>query len=359
VTTAVGITNQALQMFGSRTTIASLSENSNEAIQASLSIYTIRDALLRMAPWDCATNFANLIYITSAPGTPENTTAGPTTWAKGVPPPQWAYEYQYPADCIRMLRVVPQFVTGFAGGIPITPVVTGYLPFLMAGPAVKFKIGVDQFFAATAAAIAAGGTGHAVGDIITLAGTPTNTAPIGAPAQVRVTAVAAGVITAATVVGSLQQITPADEVISGSYFSAPTNPVAQGSTTGSGIGATFNLTMNTKSDQRVIFTNQQSAIACYVKQITDPNVMDPQLLSAWIAALAGKLSYQLNGDKQTANMMIGQANALILAARVSDGNEGLTINDHTPDWIRTRGYAWGEAANDTIPIDWGGVFPYF
>ena len=44
-----------------------------------------------------------------------------------------------------------------------------------------------------------------------------------------------------------------------------------------------------------------------------------------------------------------------------DGNEGLTINDVTPDWIRIRGiyftenysgpYGWG--------YDWGSLWPAF
>ena len=89
---------------------------------------------------------------------------------------------------------------------------------------------------ATISAVAAGGTGHAVNDEITLTGGTF-------PTVVKVTAHSGGVITAASV------ITP------GSYTSNPTNPVAQASSTGSGINATFNLTMN-------------AGVACSVKNAT-------------------------------------------------------------------------------------------
>src|SRR5205823_957486 len=130
----------------------------------------LRDQLLRMAPWNCATNFANLALITATPGTPENVNQPAiTTWAKGLPPPPWAYEYQYPVDCLRPLWIIPQFTTGYASGTPITTAITGGTASFWTGPPIKFKVAIDQFLPVTAATVAAGGTGHAVGDVITLA----------------------------------------------------------------------------------------------------------------------------------------------------------------------------------------------
>src|SRR5262245_12550586 len=192
MTTLVSITNEALQKMGTQTTVSSMSENSNEAIQANLVISDLRDRLLRMAPWNCAAFCANLTYITSTPGPPANATAGPETWEPGQPRPPWAYEYQYPVDCLRPMWVVPQFTTGFAAGVPITTAVTGGVPTYWNGPAVRFVVGVDQFFGVTAAAVAAGGTGHAVGDVITLAGTPAGSAPIGAPVKLTVATIGGG-----------------------------------------------------------------------------------------------------------------------------------------------------------------------
>lgn len=78
--------------------------------------------------------------------------------------------------------------------------------------------------AVTVTAVAAGGTGYAVNDTVTLAG-GTNTTP----AVLTVTAVSGGVITSASIT------TP------GSYSALPTNPVAQATTSGGGSGATFTM----------------------------------------------------------------------------------------------------------------------
>ena len=113
--TPTTIANQALSSIGNRSTIASLAEQSNEAIQANMHFNNTRDELLRMAPWDGAFNSNVLQLITATPGTPENPTNAPLMWNKTLPMPPWAYEYTYPADCLRACYVIPQFMTGFAG----------------------------------------------------------------------------------------------------------------------------------------------------------------------------------------------------------------------------------------------------
>src|SRR5215469_14797056 len=250
MTSEVDIANRALSAIGTRSTIASLAEISNEALNAQLLIEALRDELLRMAPWNCATNYNNLALISAAPGTPENPTSGATVWSKGIPPPPWAYEYAYPSDCLRALWIVPQFATGFASGFPITTAVTGGVPQFWNGPPVRYKVGVDQIDPNT----------------------------------------------------GLPPVPPA-------------------------VG----------NDQRVIWTNQQQAILVYIRRITDPNVMDDQFQEAWVASLASRLCIALTGDKALANLQIQRANSSIMAARGTDGNEGLTVNDVTPDWIRMRG----------------------
>ena len=104
MTTKTDIVNLALQAFGSRTTVTDaelLANGSNEAIQANLTYNNTRDSLLRMAPWDFATATLNMSLISATPGTPENTSPATNLWQPGQPPPPWAYEYQYPADCLR------------------------------------------------------------------------------------------------------------------------------------------------------------------------------------------------------------------------------------------------------------------
>jgi hypothetical protein len=263
MTAVVDIANRALSSIGTRSQIADLGEDSNEARNCKLLLEPLRDELLRMAPWSCAFNFKNLSLICSAPGTPENPTAGADTWQKGIPPPPWSYEYAYPSDCLRCVYVVPQFTTGFTSGVPITTAVTGGAPAFWNGPPVRFKIAVDQ---------------------------------IGIDGK----------------------------------------PAADG------------------LDQRVILTNQEQAILAYVKRVSDPNVWDDQFQQALVAALAGRLVISLTGDKGLAQMKMGEANQYITLARQGDGNEGLTVNDVTPDWIRTRGIsyqAWEFSPN--IMFDWG------
>lgn len=150
----VDIANRALS--GLRTEIASFSEDSVEARAVSLHFGPTRDALLRMAPWNCATNTNLLALICAAPGTPENPTLVAATWSKGTPPPPWAYEYAYPADCLRPLWIIPQQTTGWTDSIPITTAITGGPPQFYVGAPVKFKVAIDQI-GASGLPVATGG----------------------------------------------------------------------------------------------------------------------------------------------------------------------------------------------------------
>jgi len=382
MTANLDIANRALQFFGSRTNMSSAeftNQTSNEAIQAQLIMFKLRDELNRMAPWNCTRKYANLVYITSQPGTPENSAAASPFWVPGMPPPQWSYEYQYPSDCVRPRSIVPQY-TSLAGGTPIYPLgtVTGFSPIGWSGPALKYEVASDQFFPVTAAAVASGGTGYVVNDTITLVqpsfsfqqgsfpsgGPPftTFTMPVGAPAVLTVTGTGGGgAITSVSVVNQIFD-EPTGTVVGGSYFSTQ-NPtgVGQQFSSGAGTGATFNLTFGTQGGQRVILSNQESAILCYNTRVTDPNVMDEFFQDAWIAVLAARLVFQLSGDKALANQALSTANHIIAEARIADGNENLTVNDVTPDWMRARGNFGGPNWEYTpnMSFDWGSFYsPY-
>lgn len=360
MTSEVDIVNRALQAFGHRTTVTAAelaNETSNEAIQANLSRNRVRNQILRMAPWDCAFNYRNLTYITSVPGTPENSSPATQLWEKGQPPPPWGYEYQYPVDCLRACWIVPAFQAGFAGAVPITTAVTGGAPAFWQGPPVKFKIAIDQFYPVTAAAVASGGSGYAVGDLITLEGFAQGDPPIGAPAVLQVLTAPAGVVGTVSVVNQVMGQASNDPQ-GGSYFETQTNPVAQGSTTGSGTGATFNLTFGSQADQRVILTNQEYATLAYVKEVTNPNVMDELFAEAWVQGLGATLCLALTGDKNLAGGCVERANAKIIEARKADGNEGLTVNDVTPDFIRVRGIDRPDllVGGMGASFDWGGLY---
>ena len=340
----VGIVNLALQKLGTRTTVtaAELSGNtSNEAIQANIAIAQTRDELLRLAPWQCARGVIDLTYITSLPGTPENqsTPANLNQWTPGLPLPPWTYEYAYPTDCLRALWIVPQSNPGVVG-VPVYPTTTatGYASTWQGAP-IKFDLGNDNFYAVTAAGVVTGGTGYLVGDLITLALGPVTSAPIGMPAQLQVTAVSGGVITGVSVVASIYG---EDTPQSGAYFLPLTAPQAQGSTSGSGTGATFSLTYTTQGNQRVILCNQEYASLSYIRRVTDTNVMDSLFVRAWYHILGASIAMALTGDRLLANNLIQIANGMIAEARAVDGNEALTTNDVTPDWLRARGIIYGE-----------------
>lgn len=351
----LAIGNRALQVVGTRTTMTSAeftNNLSNEAIQLNLIFNTYRRQLLRMAPWNCGLKTANLQYITSAPGTPENTSAATTLWVPGQPPPPWAYEYQYPEDCVRACWLIPATQTGFSGGVPITTAVTGGAAAFWRGPPVVFKVQTDTFVAATTAAVVNGGIDYVVGDQITLAIGPNTSPPIGAPAILQVTGASGGVITG---LGIVPSIYGEDTPQSGAYFSPQTASQTQETTTGIGSGAIVTLGgWTTPAPQRIIITNQEFATLNYMQDVTDPNIMDDLFQEAWVKVLGSGLVMALTGDKKLANMLIAEANRMIEIARVPDGNEGLTVNDVTPSWIRVRGlYQDVETTGPYSGFDWG------
>jgi hypothetical protein len=383
MTTATDIANWALKVPGTRTNVtdAELAGNStNEAIQINLTIDNVRRRLLRMAPWNHGMKTANLIYITSAPGTPENTMAATTLWSPGQPAPPWCYEYQFPVDCLRMCFVIPSTQTGFAGGIPITTAVTGGAASFWQGPPVKFKVQNDTFVPVIAASVVSGGTGFAVGDIAfgpgmlnpTTGQQPTaaqGLQPVGGPVQLLVTAVGVGgAITTVSVISQVlnTQTAPPQPGIAlapitgGSYFAQLPNPVPMSFTTGAGSGATFNLTYSSPSNQRVVLTNQEFAIGSYIQDITDPDTMDANFIETWAKALGAEITIPLTGDKKLANMAIQEVNNSILWSRANDGNEAFTVNDVTPDWMRIRGIDFPQPYSGPYTgFDWGGMYPIF
>lgn len=102
-----------------------------------------------------------------------------------------------------------------------------------------------NIFSATSAVVSAAGSGYAVGDTITETGG---------------TAILQPVFTVATLSGSgVATVTVAHP---GAYTTKPTNPVAQGSTSGIGTGCTLTITYNdpTSSDYRAIFTDQAGGL---------------------------------------------------------------------------------------------------
>lgn len=361
MTSEVDIVNRALQVLGTRTTVTSselANETSNEAIQVNLILAPYRDQLLRMAPWNCGISYINLSYLTSSPGTPENTSPATNLWTPGQPAPPWSYAYMYPDDCVRAAFVIPSQQTGFAGAVPITTAVTGGAPAFWQGQPVRYKVAIDRYLReATGIAIVDGGTGYAVNDKVVLGGAPTSGEVPAGLVQINVDTVdGSGTILTA----SLADFPNLDK--NSLLYSTPTYNLDQISTTGLGSGAIVSVdgVDVTTFSARTILTNQQNATLACVQQVTDPNVMDPDFIEAWVGVLGGGLCQALTGDKALANMSIGKANMKISEARQTDGNEGLTINNVTPDFIRVRGIAdSGYVSGPWNNFDWGGLWPIF
>jgi hypothetical protein len=240
----------------------------------------------------------------------------------------------------------------------LTPAVTWTRFSLWQGPPIKFEVGIDQFYPVITATPYTPGTGYKVGDIITLTAGPVSKPPIGAPAQLLVTDITGPSGVAAVDVISV--VNEDDPPFGGSYFAVQADFIGQGSTTGSGTGAVFNVGFGPQGNQRVILCNQEFAVMAYIRRITDPNVMDDLFLDAWATVLGARLCMALTGDKALGNVKIQEANAYIVEARKADANEGLTVNDVIPDWLRVRGigspnYAYGV----TTQFDWGALWQPF
>jgi hypothetical protein len=257
MTSVVSLCNRALSGIGTRSTIASLDEDSNEAIQCALIYEDTRDEVLQAAFWNFAQKTALLSLLKSAPGTPTNLTSTASNWTSDFPAPPWLYEYAYPSDGIQVRTIIQQIQNQYVG----TPFTTG------GSPIYPYSIGP------------------------------------------------------------------------GSFFEVATDLDAS--------GAAIN----------VILTNQYQAIARYTQRVTDPNLFGAQFAEALVQALSAKLAVPLTGKVALANTKFAQANAIIVAARASDANEGLTVIDNMPDWITCRSDDdWGPMLDQGYTAPYGPLF---
>ncbi len=95
----------------------------------------------------------------------------------------------------------------------------------------------------------------------------------------------------------------------------------------------------------VILSNQDQAQAVYTVNQPNPLIWDSQFQAAMVASLAAYLVPALSLNMPLMQASVASAERVIMQARVSDGNEGVTTQDHVPDWIHARGarsfYGWG------------------
>jgi hypothetical protein len=137
----VSICNRALASIGTRSSIASLTENSAEARQCNLIYANTRDEVLNMAFWNFARKTALLALLKSAPGTPTNSGSSANQWSPLFPSPPWLYEYAYPSDALQIRQIVQQMQNYYVG-TPFTSNGTGFYPYNV-GPGSPFVVGTD------------------------------------------------------------------------------------------------------------------------------------------------------------------------------------------------------------------------
>lgn len=130
------VCNLALAHVGTRSTIAALTEDSNEARACRRFYPQARDETLEAAWWSFARRTATLTLLKSAPGTPEFQGVVSNVWNDSYPAPPWLYEYAYPSDCVRARYLIP-VNTGVYPATPIfsVPLETGVL---VGGVAIRF-----------------------------------------------------------------------------------------------------------------------------------------------------------------------------------------------------------------------------
>lgn len=104
----VSICNQALSGIGSKSSIASLDEESAPAKQCKLHYASSRDALLENFDWGFSTRTIDLASV-------------------GTPPPDWMYQYAYPNNCLKAIEIVRA-----SRNYPVIPFRIGYDPTLAA-----------------------------------------------------------------------------------------------------------------------------------------------------------------------------------------------------------------------------------
>lgn len=110
---------------------------------------------------------------------------------------------------------------------------------------------------------------------------------------------------------------------------------------------------------KVLLTNAGKAQGVYTARISNPDLWDASLQNAVIGTLAAWFALPITGDKSLMTMRVQLAVGLINAARMSDGNEGITTTDHIPDWmqIRESGSGWGGfgAAGGNFMAGWDAI----
>lgn len=91
------------------------------------------------------------------------------------------------------------------------------------------------------------------------------------------------------------------------------------------------------NDVKVILTDQPDAMLVYTMRQANTTLYDPQFVRAMANYLGSLLALPTTGDKALWRQAFDVADRTTRAARVTNGNEGITVIDNIPDWMRVRG----------------------
>lgn len=251
MTSPVEVVNIALAEIGIQKSISSFNDNSTEAKVAKLLYQPKIDALFRAARWNCAKKQGNLTLL-KAISIDGVTSTDP-------PPRPWYYEYLYPADCLQLRYLIPDFLVSGDVNPPLTTAVVLATYQWVGQGASPFSVANDTV----------------------------NTVPT-----------------------------------------------------------------------RVILTNLQNAIGVYTFRVEDPTQWDPQFLAAATSFLGAWFVNALGRNRALAVDQANLSQSIIAQARISDGNEGVTAADHTPDWLSVRGINGGFVTDTRFLNGWDAIaFP--
>lgn len=114
--------------------------------------------------------------------------------------------------------------------------------------------------------------------------------------------------------------------------------------TWAGRPAKFAVAMDTIAavQRRVILTDQASAIAIYTTTITDPTYWPSYFSQAVVSTLAWMLAGALAGDGNLEKFLETLSEQHVTLAVTINRNEGLMVDDTTPEWIQARGVVYPE-----------------
>lgn len=98
----------------------------------------------------------------------------------------------------------------------------------------------------------------------------------------------------------------------------------------------FRVAIDSTDNIPIVLTNQSQAQLVYTVNQPNPQLWDSMFQGAMVASLAAYLVPALNLNMTLMQIQVKIAENIISQARVRDGDEGTTSQDHIPDFIRAR-----------------------